>query len=448
MSLQLAFWDDACAEALSDERLLDAMARFEAALARASVASGLVPADAARTITEVAGRATFDAASLARASRRSATLAIPFVRSLTEQVAAVSADAARYVHLGATSQDVIDTGAVLCLAEGSKRVATLARRLGDAAAALARKHATTPMVSRTLLQPAIPVPFGWKVAVWLGGLTRDLRSFESAAASACQLQFGGAGGTLSAYGKEGETIAASLARELGLPRAGITWHGARDGYARLGAEAAILAGAAGKVARDVSLMMQPEVGELFEPSGAGRGGSSAMPHKRNPVNCVAALEAAQRAPALAATLLAQLAPEHERGLGQWQSQFYTLRDLLCATASALGAMAEVLEGLTVDETAMRRNLDRTAGLVYSEAVSMRLAQTLGKQAAHALTEKLCERAVREGTSLEAALRGDAQASAALAAQDIPKIFSPESCFGDAPAMIARALQDWARIRAS
>ena len=216
----------------------------------------------------------------------------------------------------------------------------------------------------------------------------------------------------------------------------------RDRFARLGAEAAILAGATGKIARDISLLMQPEVGEVAEPAGAGRGGSSAMPHKRNPVGCVAALEAAQRAPHLAAMLLSQLAPEHERGLGQWQGQWFTLRDLLCSTAGALAAMAEVLEGLEVDERAMLANLQRSRGLVFSENVSVQLSRSLGKQAAHALTEKLCETAVREGKTLLEAVRADAQASAALSGRELEGLFDPRLSLRSAEAMIERVLADW------
>ncbi|HUK03567.1 MAG TPA: lyase family protein [Burkholderiales bacterium] len=444
--LQTAFWDAACARELSDERLLAAMARFEGALAKASVAAGLVPAAAADTIARVAAGASFDANSIGEAARRSATLTIPFVRSLTEQVAAVSADAARYVHLGATSQDVVDSAVALCLGPACERVLALSGRVGDAAAALARRHARTPVLARTLLQPAVPVSFGWKAAVWLQGIARPRARFRAAAADGRRLQFGGAGGTLSAYGDRGEAIAEALAAELGLARAPITWHSVRDGFARLGAEAAILAGAAAKIARDISLLMQPEIGEVFEPSGAGRGGSSAMPHKRNPVGCVAALEAAQRAPHLAAALLAQMAPEHERGLGQWQGQWFTLRDLLCGAASALAAMAEVLEGLSVDEGAMRANLERTRGLAFSENVSMRLARTLGKAAAHALTEKLCETAVREGRTLAEALRAD-PAGRSLAARELESLFDPASCYGTAQPMIERALAEWSAARA-
>ncbi|MEO8145580.1 MAG: adenylosuccinate lyase family protein [Betaproteobacteria bacterium] len=442
-ALQHAFWDEASAEALSDARLLAAMARFEAGLARASAQAGVVPEAAAKTIGEVAGRAQFDAAALARAARTAGTLAIPFVKRLTEQVSEVSPEAARYVHFGATSQDVIDTGVVLCIVPVTARLLALSLRLGAAAGMLASRHVHTPMAARTLLQPAVPVPFGWKVAVWLSMLARCHSRFRTAAREACVLQFGGAGGTLSAFGDKGDTVALALAAGLGLPRAPVTWHSTRDAFARLGAETAILAGAAGKIARDVSLLMQPEVGEVTEPAGEGRGGSSSMPHKRNPAGCLAALEAAQRVPGLAATLLAQLSPEHERGIGHWQSQWFTLRDLLSSTGSALAAMAEVLEGLKVDEQAMRANLERTRGLIYSENVSLQLSRSLGKQAAHALTEKLCATAVREGTTLAEALRADPQAGKAIDARAFDAMFDPQSGFGASAAMIERALAEWA-----
>lgn len=340
---------------MSDEKLLAAMARFEGALARAAARQGLVPAAHAEIISRVCERARFDAAALAREGR-AGTLAIPFVKQLTALVAAASPEAARHVHAGATSQDVIDTGAVLCLKPACARVTELTQRLGDAAAELARRHAGTPTAARTLLQPALPVTFGWKAAVWLSMVARSLAGTRGAAASACILQLGGPSGTLSSFGERGTAVMAALAQELELPASVVPWHSARDRFARLGAELAILAGAAGKVGRDVSLLMQPEVGEAAEAAKAGRGGSSSMPHKRNPALSMLALEAAQRAPALAATLLAQLTPEHERGLGQWQSQWFTLRELVCAAASGTAAMADALEGLEVNEEAMRANL--------------------------------------------------------------------------------------------
>ena len=407
------------------------MARFEAALARAS--KGFVPPEHAETIARTCETAKFDARQLASDARTAGTLAIPFVRALTAQV---PGEAARYVHFGATSQDVTDTAVVLCLREAAQRMLALARRLGDAAASLAERHRDTPSVARTLLQPAIPVPFGWKAAVWLSLVDRGYRNFRRAANDFAVLQFGGAGGTLAAFGTSGDAVAAALAQELGLQKPAVTWHSARDAFARFGAEAAILTGAAGKVARDVSLLMQPEVGEALEPAGAGRGGSSALPHKRNPAGSLLALEASQRVPALVATLISALTPEHERGLGQWQAQWFTLRSLAGAAGSALAAMAETLEGLELSPSAMAGNLERSRGLVFSEALSLHLARKLGKSAAHALTEKLCARAVQEGRHLREV------AAEHVAAQELAALFDARSAFGAAHAMIDRALATW------
>jgi 3-carboxy-cis,cis-muconate cycloisomerase len=367
LSLELIFSDERCAQALSDQQFLAAMARFEGALAIAAARAGLVPAAHAQAIARVCAGARFDAAALARAAREAGTLAIPFVKELTAQVAAVSPDAARHVHAGATSQDVIDSACALCLKVAAVRIVELTRHLGNGAAALAKRHAGTPTVARTLLQPALPVPFGWKAAVWLSLVARCHQGFRRAAAEACVLQLGGPAGTLSTFGEKGAAVAAALSAELALPLAPVTWHSARDGFARVGAESAILAGAAAKIARDVSLLMQPEVGEAAEPARTGRGGSSSMPHKRNPALCVLALEAGQRTPGLAATLLGELAPEHERGLGQWQSQWFTLRELFNATSSAVAAMAEVLQGLEIDVDAMRGNVERLRARLGADA---------------------------------------------------------------------------------
>ena len=447
MSLALLFYDEACTEQLSDERFLRAMARFEGALARASARVGLIPPSLAQIIDEVCRQARFDSRALAREGR-AGTLAIPFVKQLTAQVAAVSQEAAGHVHAGATSQDVIDSAAALCLKAGSERLLELAARVGDALVGVARRHANTITVARTLIQPAAPLPFGWKAAVWLSMFARAHVALRAAAARACVVQLGGAGGTLAAFGARGDALATALADEFGLPRSLITWHSARDGFARLGAETAILAGAAGKMARDVALLMQPEVAEAAEPQASGRGGSSSLPHKRNPALSVLALEAAQRTPALAATLLAQLTPEHERGLGQWQSQWFTLRELFCSAGSGVAAMAEVAEGLQVDAAAMSANLERTRGLAFSESVATRLALTMGKASAHALTEKLCRVVVEQNTSLLEAMRADAQVAGAIPAADLPGLFDPHTCLGTAHAMIERAIEAWTEAKSS
>jgi 3-carboxy-cis,cis-muconate cycloisomerase len=356
LGLELLFADEVCAGLLTDAKLLAAMARFEGALARAAARHALVPAAHAEIISRVCEGAQFDAAALAREGR-AGTLAIPFVKQLTAQVAVHSQEAARHVHAGATSQDVIDTAVVLCLKPACARLAGLAVQLGDATAELARRHARTPTAARTLLQPALPVTFGWKAAVWLSMLARSLPATRRAAAGACVLQLGGPSGTLSSFGERALAVMATLAEELELPASLVPWHSARDRFARLGSELAILAGVGGKIGRDVSLLMQREVGEAAEGAKAGRGGSSSMAHKRNPALSMLALEAALRAPALAATLLAQLTPEHERGLGQWQSQWFTLRELVRTAASGTSAMVEALADLEVDGAAMLKNLE-------------------------------------------------------------------------------------------
>lgn len=356
--LELTYLDEACVAALSDESLLAAMARFEAALARASASAGLVERGHAETIARVCESARFDVRALALEARSAGTLVVPFLAQLRAQVATASKEAAEHMHRGATTQDVVDTALVLCLRPATERVLSLSAALGDAVAGLAQRHASTPCMARTLLQPALPVTFGWKAAVWLSAIARAHAAFKRASADMQVLQFGGPEGTLGALGAKALAVEAALAAELQLNVAPVPWHSARDLVARLGCEAAILSGTAGKIARDVALLMQPEVGELSEPAAPGRGGSSSMPHKRNPAGSLLALEASLRAPGLASTLLGQLTPELDRGLGQWQSQWLTLREVLGSTGSALAAMLEVLSGLEVNVQAMQLHVRR------------------------------------------------------------------------------------------
>ena len=411
------------------------MARFEGALAHASAKAGIFPLSHAAAIAGVCERVSFDVASLVAEARNAGTLTIPVVNALRKEIAAASPEAARFLHYGATSQDVSDSALALCLKASSARTAELARELGDALAALARRHAETPMTGRTLLQPAAPISFGWKAAMWLAPLARSLPHYQAAARGAAILQFGGATGTLSAFGSKGDAVAEELAHRLALDRT-VTWHSARDAFARLGAESAIVTGIAAKIAADISLAMQPEVGELAEPSAAGRGGSSAMPHKRNPAACLLALEAGRRAPGLASTLLNQLQGEHERGIGQWQSQFVTLRELAAAGASALAAMAEVVRGLQVNERAMRENLERTGGLVFSEALSLRVSR--------AVADRLVEEALRQGKPL----REVVEAAQVLSGDEVAALFDAPQSYGAARSMIERVLKDWSSARES
>ena len=357
LSLELLFADEVCAGLLSDEKLLAAMARFEGALARASARHGLVPAAHAEMIARVCEAARFDASQLARAGR-AGTLAIPFVKAAHRAgrrgIQGGCASCARRRHQPGRDRhrDRAVRQAGLRPHRRAGGATGQCRRRARAASRRARRQRRARCCSpRSPFLSAGRPQYGSRCSPAASPACAPLQP------RACVLQFGGPSGTLASLGDKGADVLAALARELELRPSLVPWHSARDGFARLGAELAILAGAAGKIGRDISLLMQPEVGEAAEAAAEGRGGSSSMPHKRNPALSMIALEAAQRAPGLAATLLGQLTPEHERGLGQWQSQWFTLRDLLCATSSGVAAMADALEGLEVDQTAMRKNLE-------------------------------------------------------------------------------------------
>lgn len=425
----------------SDDALIAAMLRFEAALAHAQAGCGLIPAATAHTIADVCAGLRPDPGALARSARRASTLAIPLVNGLTEAVAARDPQAAGFVHLGATSQDVVDTALVLQAGAAGAVLGGLLARLGDALAALVRTHRDTPMLGRTLLQPAVPIPFGWKAACWLGMVQRAADGLARALHDAAVLQFGGASGTLAALGGHGDAVARRLADALGLSLPDASWHGARDRLARLGAELTILTGVLAKIGRDVALLMQPEVGEAFEPAAAGRGGSSAMPHKRNPVGAMLAVEAAARAPGLAASLFSTLTSEHERGLGGWQNTVFVTADLFDAAGSAADAVLEVIEGLRIEPAAMQHNLDTQRGFVFAEALAVALAPALGRAGARALAEDACTAAMASGGTLRDAAAADPRIARVLDAQALADVFDTFAR-GAADAMIDRTLSTW------
>jgi len=334
-----------------DEALLAAALAFEAQLALAQGELGLIPQGDAEAIA-AACAAPFDAAELAQAAAHAGTLAIPLVERLRARLA--SSKAAALVHKGATSQDVADTALMLQARDGAALIRRDAARLANALATLTRAYRATPMLGRTLLQAALPITFGLKASIWLSGVTGALDRFEREAA-AIRLQFGGATGSRAGLNGQGAELSQRLATRLDLPPA-LPWHAERQGLAGLASALAILIGAVAKIAADVALMAQVEVGEAFEPRQAGRGGSSAMAHKRNPTGCQVALSAAIRAPHLAATIVSALPQQHERGLGGWQAEAPVLADLFQLAHGALGAMIVVIEGLEVDTGRMADNL--------------------------------------------------------------------------------------------
>src|SRR5438876_3234815 len=422
-----------------DAACLQNMLDFEAALARAEAAVGVIPQDATDPIAHACRAESFDLAALAEAATRSGNLAIPFVKALTANIAKADADAARYVHWGATSQDVIDTAGMLTLRAAIDALLPDLDRVIAGFAKLARQHRNTAVVARTWLQHALPMPFGLKLAEYAAALHRSRTRLQRLRNEGLALQFGGAAGTLAALGDKGMLVAEKLAQELKLPLPDAPWHTHRDRIAEAASIFAVLTGTCGKIARDVSLMMQTDVAEAFEPSGEGRGGSSTMPHKRNPVAAASALAAATMAPNLAATMFAAQVGDHERSAGPWHAEWPTLPMLMLVTSGALAAIVDIAEGLEVDTARMRANLHATQGLIMAEAVSMALAEKIGKSNAHHLIEAASKQAVTEKKGLRDVLTKDPKITGHLSADKLAKLFDPMAYQGASQALIDRLL---------
>lgn len=425
-------------EAFSARACVQGMLDFEAALARAEMRVGVIPQKAA-AIGASCDAAKIDLDKLALATS-GGNLAIPLVKQLTALVAADDKEAAKYVHWGATSQDAIDTGLVLQLRHALDLIDADLDRLADALAGLAEKHRDTPMVGRTWMQHALPITFGWKAAGWLDGILRHRERIAALRERVLALQFGGASGTLASLGAQGLKVSAALAEELQLALPDMPWHTQRDRVVEAATTLGMLAGSLGKIARDISLCMQTDVAELAEPAAEGRGGSSTMPHKRNPVGCAVALTAAVRVPSLVSTMLAGMVQEHERALGGWQAEWNSLPEIFQLTAGALRQMQQVAAGLVVDAAQMRENLDKTHGLIMAEAVTLALGAKIGRMAAHQLVEKACHRALQTKKHLREELSEDAAVTAELSQQEIVQLLDPAAYLGQAIAFVDRVLQ--------
>jgi 3-carboxy-cis,cis-muconate cycloisomerase len=427
---------DDLAAVFADAATIQAMLDFERALAQAEAACGVIPEDAAGPIAAACDATLYDPAALAIAARLGGTVAIPLAKALGDQVRRADPAAAGWVHFGATSQDVVDTGLVLQL----RRASVMLLRSANAVAAylrhLVRAHAQTAMLGRTLMQPGPPITFGLKAAGWLGAIERGAARVRETAAEAFVLQFGGAVGTLAALGDRGVAVSAKLGEALGLPVPPAPWHAHRDRLAAFSASCVILGGTCGKIARDITLMMQAELAEVAEPGGAGRGGSSTMPHKRNPVASVTALAAANRLPGLLASVMAGLVVEHERAAGSWQAEAGLHAEICLATGGALAAMEEALGGLAVDPAAMARNIANLRGLVLAERLMLALAPKIGRGAAHELVETLVKRCTGDIT-LQSAAADEPRVTDHL--PDLDTIFDPAGYLGSTAAFIDRSL---------
>ncbi|HKS14539.1 MAG TPA: 3-carboxy-cis,cis-muconate cycloisomerase [Pseudomonas sp.] len=441
------FTAPAMREVFSDHGRLQGMLDFEAALAHAEAEAGLVPHTAVAAIEAGCKAERYDARALAQSIALAGNSAIPLVKALGKVVASGVPEAERYVHLGATSQDAMDTGLVLQLRAALDLIETDLARLAESLARQALQHADTPLVGRTWLQHATPVTLGMKLAGTLGALTRHRQRLQELRPRLLCLQFGGASGTLAALGSKALPVAEALAAHLRLSLPEQPWHTQRDRLVEFASVLGLVAGTLGKLGRDLSLLMQTEAGELYEPAAPGKGGSSTMPHKRNPVGAAVLISAATRVPGLLATLFAAMPQEHERSLGLWHAEWETLPEICCLVSGALRQSQIIADGLEVDAERMRRNLDLTQGLVLAEAVSIVLAQRLGRDRAHHLLEQCCQRAVAGQRHLREVLGAEPQVSAELSPDELDRLLDPSHYLGQARVWVARAVAEHQRFTA-
>ncbi|AOK31242.1 MULTISPECIES: 3-carboxy-cis,cis-muconate cycloisomerase [Burkholderia] len=409
------------------QRMLD----VEAALARALAAHQVIPVSAVQPIEAACVAGALDQQALARDAALGGNLAIPLVKQLTARVKAHDAEAAKYVHWGATSQDIIDTATVLQLRDSFDALEPLLDDACATLASLAAAHRDTPMIGRTWLQQALPITLGLKFAQWLDTLLRHRERLDGLRRTALVLQFGGAAGTLASLRDASPAVARSLADDLRLVLPAVPWHTQRDRIAEVAGYFGMLIGTLGKIARDISLSMQTEIGELAEPAAAGKGGSSTMPHKRNPVGCAAVLTAAVRAPGLVATVFAAMVQEHERALGGWQAEWEALPELARLAGGALAQIAQIAAGLQIDAARLAANLDATRGLVLGEAVMLALGDKIGRLEAHHLVERASREAVQSGQTLYDVLAADAEVTAHLAPSALRRLLDPAHYVGEA-----------------
>ena len=438
------FYQADMTEIFSDHALLKYMIQAEVALAKAQAQVGVIPESAAAIIADVAntqGIQAIDFENLAIATGLAGNIAIPFVKQFTAAVKAVDEDASRYVHWGATSQDILDTACILQARDALDVVEFQLRHAYAASLELAEKYRAEVMIGRTWLQQALPITFGHKAARWASSFKRDLDRLEQMKARVLTAQLGGAVGSLASLLDQGSMVVEAYAAQLNLSVPTCTWHGERDRIIETAGFLAIVVGNTGKMARDWSLMMQTEIAEVFEPTAKGRGGSSTMPHKRNPVAAASILAAANRVPALMSSMYQSMVQEHERSLGAWHAEWLALPEIFQLCAGALQRTVEVLQGLEVNSKNMQRNIETTQGLIMAEAVMMALAPKMGRLNAHHLVEKACQQAVAEQSHLQDIVSSFTEVKQHFSAAELTLIFKPESYLGNIQDQIDAVLKE-------
>lgn len=433
------FSTPAMTRVFSCQARLRTMMRFEWALARALETQGLAGLGTGSILESLLDVAFVDVEQLECEARNAGNIVIPFVRQLTSAVRSRNEPASRAVHLGATSQDVLDTALVLQMRDAVLLLDGAIRRLEAALVRQVREHAGTVLTGRTWLQPGPPITLGLKFAGTLAALRRDRERLQSAARRAMVVQFGGAVGTLASLGAAGRAVSAELARILDLREPELPWHTQRDRFAEIVQVLAIATGSLAKFARDIALLMQIEVGEASESESGSRGGSSTMPHKHNPVACAAVIAGHARMPALVATMLHAMPQEHERGLGLWQAEWEAVPEAFRISSAALEYSSEIAETLEVDAARMRTNFDALLGTTMSESVAAALAPRIGRSRGHELLTDATRRALQEKKHLGEILKQVPEIVQHLPPDEIDRLLHPHAYLGSTQQFIAQVL---------
>ncbi|GAA5588408.1 3-carboxy-cis,cis-muconate cycloisomerase [Acinetobacter calcoaceticus] len=437
------FYQKDVTDIFSDSSLIAYMIQVEVALAQAQAQVGVIPQNAAHTIAQVAEQALekFDFPALAVATGLAGNIAIPFVKQLTAIVKDVDEDASRYVHWGATSQDILDTACILQCRDALNIVEAQLQQCYTTALQQAKQYRHQVMIGRTWLQQALPITLGHKLARWASAFKRDLDRIQAIKPRVLTAQLGGAVGSLASLQDQGSLVVNAFAKQLNLSVPTSTWHGERDRIVEIASVLGMIVGNTGKMARDWSLMMQTEIAELFEPTAKGRGGSSTMPHKRNPVAAASVLAAANRVPALMSSIYQSMVQEHERSLGAWHAEWLAIPEIFQLCAGALSRTGEVLQGFEVNVEHMQQNLECTNGLIMAEAVMMALAPKIGRLTAHHVVEAACKTAVAQNQHLSQVVSQLDEVKAQFSQDEIVEIFKPENYLGNIQAQIDAVLQE-------
>jgi 3-carboxy-cis,cis-muconate cycloisomerase len=426
-------------DAVGDRAWFAAMLDVEAALAHASASAGVIPIEAADRIAGCCTVDRFDLTAVLRDGREAGNPAEPLVRALRH---VVGGEAARYVHAGATSQDILDTAAMLVVRRTLGILDEDLAAVASSLAALAVEHRRTVMVGRTLLQQAVPITFGLTAAQWLAGVSRARAALRRLPDTVLAVQLGGAAGTLGPFGEAGTAVLRCLARELDLLEPALPWHTERTRIAEVAGALALTAGALDRIALDITLLAQTEVGEVAESGTGHHGGSSTMPHKRNQVGAIMVRACVRQTEAQAEVLLRSMAQEHERAAGAWQAEWPALSGALAGTAGAAAWLREALDGLQVYPERMRQNLERTGGLIMSEWLAALLSKHLGREEAHACLRALGERARETSRPLIEMLLEDETVRRYLSPEEIERAMAPTEYLGSTDAFIDRALAQY------